>query len=95
MRYSKTIALLGILALATQTASAAASKEENIGVGSGAVIGALAGGPVGFIIGAAIGAKLGDTMHLKSQRIDALRGSLQGSQQSVATVVSPSRLLRC
>lgn len=84
MRYTSTIATLVILAFATQTASAAASKEENIGVGSGAIIGAFAGGPVGFIIGAAIGAKLGDTMHSKSERIDTLQGSLQDSQQSVA-----------
>ena len=84
MRYTSTIATLVILAFATQTASAAASREENIGVGSGAIIGAFAGGPVGFIIGAAIGAKLGDTMHSKSGRIETLQGSLQDSQQSVA-----------
>ena len=84
MRYTTSIATIVILAFATQTASAAASKEENIGVGSGAIIGAIAGGPVGFIIGAAVGAKLGDTMHKKSERIDVLQGSLQGSQQSAA-----------
>ncbi len=84
MRNTSTIALVAILALATQSASAAASKEENIGVGSGAIVGAIAGGPVGFIIGAAIGAKLGDTMHSKSERIDTLQGSLQDSVQSVA-----------
>jgi outer membrane protein OmpA-like peptidoglycan-associated protein len=84
MRNTTTIALIAILALATQTASAAASKEENIGVGSGAIVGAIAGGPVGFIIGAALGAKLGDTLHSKSERIDTLQGSLQDSEQSVA-----------
>jgi len=86
MRYTTTIAALvtiSILALTSQTASAAASREENIGVGTGAVVGALAGGPVGFIIGAAIGAKLGDSINNKSQRIDTLRGSLQDSQSSV------------
>ena len=31
-----------------------ASTEENVGVASGALVGAAAGGPVGFIIGAAI-----------------------------------------
>ena len=53
MRYTTTIATLvtiSILALTSQNASAAASREENIGVGTGAVVGALAGGPVGFII---------------------------------------------
>jgi outer membrane protein OmpA-like peptidoglycan-associated protein len=87
MRNSKTIiATLTVLALATQTASAAASKKENIGTSSGAVVGALAGGPVGFIIGAAIGAKLGDTANSKSERIQTLQGSLQKSQQSVASL---------
>ncbi len=84
MRYTSTIAMAAILALATQTASAAASKEENVGVGSGAVLGAIAGGPVGLIIGAALGAKVGDTLHGKSERIDTLQESLQDSDQSVA-----------
>jgi outer membrane protein OmpA-like peptidoglycan-associated protein len=84
MRYSTVIASFVILALCSQTASAAASKRETIGVGSGAVVGALAGGPVGLIIGAAVGAKLGDSAHKKSERINALQGSLQESTQSVA-----------
>lgn len=83
MRNTITIAAVAILALSAQTASAAASKEENIGVGTGAVVGALAGGPVGFIIGAAIGAKLGDSMHDKAERIASLQSSLQVSRQSV------------
>jgi outer membrane protein OmpA-like peptidoglycan-associated protein len=79
-----TIATTAILALGTQSAVAASSsKEENIGVGAGAVVGALAGGPVGFIIGAAVGAKLGDKAHRKSERIDTLQSELQVSQQSV------------
>ena len=57
-----------------------ASKEETIGVGAGAIIGAAAGGPVGFIVGAAVGAKLGDTMHKKDNRIDTLTTSLDASQ---------------
>jgi outer membrane protein OmpA-like peptidoglycan-associated protein len=88
MRKLTTIATITILALATQTASAAASKEENIGVGSGAVVGALAGGPIGLIVGAALGAKLGDSVNKKSERIEALQGSLQNSQQSVAALES-------
>jgi outer membrane protein OmpA-like peptidoglycan-associated protein len=39
------------------------AKEESIGLGSGAVIGAAAGGPVGFILGAAFGGWLGDRFH--------------------------------
>lgn len=82
MRNTIITATVAILALFAQTASAAASREENIGVGTGAVVGALAGGPVGFIIGAAIGAKLGDSFHEKSDRIDNLQSSLQVSRES-------------
>ena len=81
-----TVAALAILAMTAQTASAEASKKEKIGVGGGAVIGALAGGPVGFIIGAAVGAKLGDTANSKSERIQTLQGSLQDSRRSVASL---------
>ena len=88
MRYTITIALVTILAFGTQTASAAASKEENVGIGTGAVIGALAGGPVGMVFGAALGAKLGDSFHKKSDRIETLEGSLQQSHQSVASLES-------
>lgn len=73
-----------VAAGASQPAYAAASKEENAGVGAGAIVGAAAGGPVGFIIGAAIGAKIGDTMHKKAERIDQLQGSLDGSLNTVA-----------
>jgi outer membrane protein OmpA-like peptidoglycan-associated protein len=90
MRYTITIVItsVAILALFTQTASADASREENIGVGSGAVVGALAGGPVGFFVGAIVGAKLGESAHKKSLRIAALDDSLQTSQQSVAALES-------
>jgi outer membrane protein OmpA-like peptidoglycan-associated protein len=90
MRYTITIAItsVAILALFAQTASADASREENIGVGSGAVVGALAGGPVGFFVGAIVGAKLGESAHKKSLRIAALDDSLQTSQQSVAALQS-------
>lgn len=86
MRFTTSIATIAILTLAGQSAMAAASKEESIGVGSGALVGALAGGPVGLIIGAAVGAKLGDNAHKKSQRIENLQASLQGSGQAVASL---------
>lgn len=82
MRNTIITATVAVLALLAHTASAAASREESIGVGTGAVVGALAGGPVGFIIGAAIGAKLGDSFHEKSDRIDNLQSSLQVSRES-------------
>jgi outer membrane protein OmpA-like peptidoglycan-associated protein len=40
-----------------------APKEESIGLGSGAAIGALAGGPIGLVLGAAFGGWLGDRFH--------------------------------
>lgn len=60
------------------------SKQEKIGVSSGAVIGAMAGGPVGFVVGAALGAKLGHTMHQKNERIASLQGSVDDSNRTVA-----------
>ena len=64
-----TVTALSLIA-AAPAANAAASKEETIGVGTGALIGAVAAGPVGFVIGVAIGAKVGDTMYQKNDEID-------------------------
>lgn len=94
MRNTIITATVAILALFAQTASAAASREESIGVGTGAVVGALAGGPVGFIIGAAIGAKLGDSFHEKSARIDNLQSSLQVSRESLDDLNSAVKQLQ-
>ena len=80
-----TISVITLLALTAATPAFAdqASKQETLGVGTGAVVGALAGGPIGFIVGAAIGAKLGDTLHQKNTRIDTLSGSLEQSEIKV------------
>ena len=80
MRNIVTIILIAALATAAPLAQAKASKEENIGVGSGVLIGALAGGPVGAVIGAALGAKVGYTMHNKNSEIETLTGSLDASR---------------
>jgi outer membrane protein OmpA-like peptidoglycan-associated protein len=64
------VALIGSL-LATSSMAApkhrgakdGGAKEEGIGLGSGAAIGALAGGPVGLILGAAFGGWIGDRFH--------------------------------
>ena len=77
------IALLGMVTMLPAAALASPSKEESIGVGSGAVIGAVAGGPVGFIVGAAVGAKIGDSFHRKNEKIDTLSVSLDRSQDQV------------
>ncbi len=88
-----TISGLIIAALALAFASAPAqaaksSKEETIGIGSGAVIGAAAGGPVGFFIGATLGAKLGDAWHDKNEKLASLETTLASSQGSVTRLES-------
>jgi len=80
------IATLGLIALAPAAAQADTSKQENIGVGAGAVIGAAAGGPFGLIIGAAIGARIGDNMHRQDGEIDSLSVSLEQSRGQVANL---------
>jgi outer membrane protein OmpA-like peptidoglycan-associated protein len=81
----KTLSLLCCISLisAAPVFAAEPSKQEKIGVGSGAVVGAIVGGPVGFMIGGAIGAKLGDNMHQKNQSIDELSVSLQQSKSDL------------
>ena len=82
MRHAIVTIIVLALSTSSPTFAGSASKEENIGVGTGAVVGALAGGPIGFIIGAAIGAKIGDTMEQKSKSIDTLTGSLDDSRKN-------------
>lgn len=56
------------------------AKEESIGLGSGAVIGAAAGGPIGFVLGAAFGGWLGDRFHHeKTARVEADERAKQAS----------------
>ena len=78
----KTAVIISILALcaASPVLAQNPSKEENIGVGTGAAIGAAAGGPIGLVIGAAIGAKVGDKMHRKNKAIESLNGSLEATR---------------
>ena len=65
-----TVAAMSLAALpasAAQTAAAgrqqAASKQENIGVFTGAAVGAAAGGPIGAMVGMVAGALLGHHYH--------------------------------
>jgi outer membrane protein OmpA-like peptidoglycan-associated protein len=78
-------ALLTTLAVAPAEAAITTSKQEAVGIGTGAVVGAAAGGPIGFIVGAAIGAKIGDNWHARSEQIDTLTSSLE--QSNATTVV--------
>jgi outer membrane protein OmpA-like peptidoglycan-associated protein len=80
-----TIVSIAVISLIAAPAAFAGtpSKEENIGVGSGAVAGALVGGPVGLIVGAAFGARIGDTLHRKNESIDTLSASLEDSRSDL------------
>ena len=76
--------------------------EERIGVGTGAVIGAIAGGPIGLMIGAALGAWTGDKFHRErsarqdvearyseaSDELVALEELLQGNEQDLSQLRS-------
>ena len=74
--------------LAVGTAEASASKEENIGVGTGLAIGAAAGGPVGALVGAAAGALLGDSINKRKTKMKDLSTSLDESRSTVSELQS-------
>jgi len=65
---------------AAEQQRAPGSKQENIGVGTGIVIGAFAGGPIGAVIGGAAGAMLGDHYHKQQVKNAALAGDLSKSE---------------
>ncbi len=65
----------------TSNSHAEATKEENIGVASGALVGAAAAGPIGFIVGAAIGGLLGGEVN-KANQVDELKVELQNAELS-------------
>ena len=70
-----------------------AAKEESIGVGSGAVIGAAAGGPIGFVLGAAFGGWLGDRFHREhTGRLEADERAARASahSESLQTLLATS-----
>ena len=88
------IGCLSVLAVGTASAAeGGASREENIGVGTGVVIGALAGGPVGAFVGAAIGAKLGDSFSEKSARFDLLDAEVKQGRQNIVRLEGDVRRL--
>ena len=80
------VVAIGFTVATPLVAQAAASKQENIGVGAGAIIGAAAGGPVGLIIGAAVGAGIGNRFHEKSLEIESLTASLETSRGEVSAL---------
>lgn len=89
-----TIAAMSLAALPASAAQTtpgtqqAASKQENIGVLTGAAVGAAAGGPIGAMVGIVAGALLGNHYHKQSvanhdlaAQNQALTASLSESQQ--------------
>lgn len=59
-------------------------KEEKIGLGSGAVIGAIAGGPVGFILGAGLGGWIGNRLHEEKEAHAASETRLADTEARLA-----------
>lgn len=74
----KKLIVITLLGMAMTVADAGTTKEtaQNVGVGSGAIVGGLVGGPVGLILGAAIGGHYADTLH-RSTTVPGLEQELQ------------------
>jgi len=95
-----TIAAMSLAALpasAAQTAPAtpqAASKQENIGVLTGAAVGAAAGGPIGAMVGMVAGALLGNHYHKQSvanHDLAAQNHALTAQNQALTASLSESQ----
>lgn len=78
------VGCLTVFAGGVAQAGEGATKEENIGVGTGVVIGAAAGGPAGAIVGAAIGATLGDLFHKRGEEVAGLSEELGASRAALS-----------
>lgn len=82
--FYKRIIVGALVCIVAAPALAAASREENIGVGVGATLGGIAGGPLGAMLGVAVGAKLGEALHFRQAEIERLSGDLRASTNQVA-----------
>lgn len=80
------LTVLALVALQPSIAAAESSKQEAVGVGSGALVGAAAGGPVGFLLGAAVGGYIGDAFERKSERNERLNADLAMAGERVAAL---------
>jgi len=77
------IGIIACFAVGSALAAKPASREENVGVGSGVVLGAVVGGPFGAILGGAIGGKLGDVFAKRKEQVATLGSDLEGSRARV------------
>ena len=86
----KTLLVMVGLALGAGSVYAAdggnTSRQEAMGVGAGAVIGAAAGGPVGFLLGAAFGGWLGDRFHHEQAAGEELEQRWTSTRKRVTTL---------
>lgn len=80
------IAAVSILFSGMAAAAEKSRRNQNIGVSSGVVVGAIAAGPFGAVVGAAIGAKLGDEFDEKNQQIAGLRTDMDHSSARLASL---------
>ncbi|MGI9263727.1 MAG: OmpA family protein [Gammaproteobacteria bacterium] len=71
------------LAINTGHAEISADRGENMGVGSGIVVGAIAAGPLGAILGATTGGLLGNQI-TKARLADQLEGELSMAEAEAA-----------
>lgn len=86
--FSRYLILTCITMAGSVHAEPVTSKQEAIGVGSGAAIGAAAAGPIGAIVGAGIGAMLGDRAHRNREERDQLSAQLERSRGDVMQLES-------
>jgi outer membrane protein OmpA-like peptidoglycan-associated protein len=81
-----TVTAVSVLLSVPATAAEKSHRNQNIGVSSGAVIGAIAAGPIGAIVGATIGAKVGDEFDNKNVEIASLESDVDRSNSKVARI---------
>jgi sortase system peptidoglycan-associated protein len=88
-------ALAGNVLADTQRANydSSPSREENVGVVTGAALGAATGGPLGAMVGAAMGALAGNGWNAKEQLVD-LQADLYQSQLELAALQEQSAATR-
>ena len=77
------VGLLGLALAGAAEADGRSSKEEGVGVGAGAVVGAAIGGPAGAVIGAAIGAKVGNSFHKRGEAVEELSSELTSNRDEM------------
>ena len=79
--------VLFLAAAGTASAADESRRNERLGVGSGAVIGALAGGPVGLIIGASVGGYTGSNV-TSVKHVDRLSDELEIANAAISRLES-------